>query len=151
MTKIRFSLNIVIVLLFFVLFAFTSGNKILLYADLLSLIMVVFIPLIVISMVYPFSEQKRFLNAVFERSPADQTDQFILKKTVEYLKSYKRILIYNAVIWTIMGGVGIGAHLEGSEALGLNFGVLMIVPLYTVLFLLTIIEPLRATAQNKID
>lgn len=147
MTKLRFFLNLIIVLLFFTAFAVTSGNVLLLYVDALSLIMVVLIPFIVISMIFPLSEQKLYINAVFDRSAADQP---ILKKTVEYLKSYKRILIYGAVIWTIMGAVGIGAHLEGPEAMGLNFGVLMIVPLYTAIFLITVIEPLRATAQNKI-
>lgn len=147
MTKIRFILNIVLILLFTVAAIILSGNTLWLYVDIASLILAIAVPFLVISMIFPLSDQRRYCNAILSKS---NDDKVVLMKAVEYLKSYKTILIYSAVIWTIMGAVGIGAHLEGPEVLGLNFGVLMIVPFYTVIFLLSVIEPLKATAQNKV-
>lgn len=147
MTKIRFILNIFLVLLFIVVAIIFSGNMLWLYLDIASLILAIGVPFLVISMIFPLSDQRRYRQAIFSKNVDDKS---LLKKTVEYLNSYKRILIYSAVIWTIMGAVGIGAHLEGPEVLGLNFGVLMIVPFYTAIFLISVIEPLRAAAQNKI-
>ena len=148
MTKIRFCINIIIVFLFALATAFFSGNVVLLYVDIASLILAIIVPFIIVSMIFPLSTQRLFLKTVFNKDGS--ADQGLLKQAVEYCKSYKRILIYSAVIWSIMGAIGIGANLAEPEALGMNFGVLMIVPLYTSFFLLVVIEPLRASAVNKI-
>lgn len=146
MTKLRFILNIILILFFTVAAVIFSGNTLLLYVDIASLILAIGLPFLVISMIFPLSDQRSFYRAIFNRSTDDKA---VLSKSVEYLKSYKRILIYNTFIWTIMGAVGIAVHLEGPEVLGLNFGVLMIIPFYTAIFLLAVIEPLRAAAQSK--
>jgi len=148
MTKTRFFINILMVLLFIILSAVVTANPLMIYSDIASLILVIIIPFFIISFIYPLSEQRRLIREILSRD--EPADTALLKQALEYLRSYKRILINSAILWTIMGAIAIGAHLEGPEALGLNFGVLMIVPLYAVIFLLIFIEPLRASAARKI-
>lgn len=147
MTKLKFFISMIFTAVIFILAVVFSGNSVVLFIDLASLILGVMIPFIIISLIYPLSEQKEILGEVLT---SDDPDEVLLKKALAYLNSFKKLLIYSGIIWTIMGGIGIGAHLQGPEALGLNFGVLMIVPLYVSLFLFMVIEPLRGTTEKKL-
>jgi flagellar motor component MotA len=61
------------------------------------------------------------------------------------------MLLSSAVIVTIIGFIGIMAHLEDRTALGPNLAVMMIVPLYIAIFLLIVIEPMRTAAEKNLQ
>ncbi len=148
MTKLKFFLNLVFIAVMFVLSVVFTGNSPALFVDVASLILGILLPYIIISFIYSPSEQSALLGVVL--GGGEQQDEGLLKKALVYLKCFKKLLIYSGIVWTIMGAIGIGAHLEGPEVLGLNFGVLMIIPLYIALFLFMVIEPLRGTAEKKL-
>lgn len=148
MTKLRFYLNMIFVLLFTTAAIAVSGNSLLVYIDIASLILGIILPYIIVSQIYTPREQFHITNAVFSQSDTD--DAGSLKAAISYAGTYKRILVYSAVAWTIMGGIGIGTHIENPETLGPNFAVLVIIPLYVALFILIFIEPLRASAEKKL-
>lgn len=148
MTKIRFIISLIIVLLFIVLGTIVSGNNLNLYVDTASLILGIIFPYIIISFVFPPSEQIAMNREIFK--PSGTGDKGVLERALVYFESFKKILIYSGIVWTIMGAIAIGVHLEGPEALGANFGVLMIVPFYVSIFLLIVVEPLRASAVKSL-
>ena len=148
MTKLKFFLNLVFMAVMFVLSVVFTGNSPALFVDVASLILGIILPYIIISFIYSPSEQSALLGEIL--GAGGKQDEGQLKKALVYLKCFKKLLIYSGIVWTIMGAIGIGAHLEGPEVLGLNFGVLMIIPLYIALFLVMVIEPLRGTAEKKL-
>lgn len=148
MTKIRFIISLLIVLLFIVLGVILSGNSLSLYIDTASLILGIILPYIVVSLIFSPSEQIKMNNEIFK--PLGTGDKAILESALVYFNSFKKLLIYSGIVWTIMGAIAIGVHLEGPEVLGANFGVLMIVPYYVSIFLLIIVEPLRASAEKSL-
>ncbi len=147
MTKIRFCLLNIMVFLLVLAAIVVTGNSVNLYVDIASLVLVIVPPFLLISMIFPLKDQKGFYDEIFRRENSlsgNSQNQILL-----FLRTYRNIFILNAFVWTIIGAIGIGAHLDSPEVLGLNFGVLMIVPLYTVLILLMVIEPLKAAAAKK--
>jgi len=149
MTKLKFIINFVFLGAIFILACIFSGNTLMLYTDIASLILGILIPYIVISFIYSPSEQIALCGEVLKRG--DTFDDLLLKRALVFLKAFKKLLIYSGVVWSLMGAISIGVHLEGPDALGMNFGVLMIVPLYVSLFLIMFVEPLRATAEKKLN
>ena len=148
MTKLRFFINLVFVYALFIVAVLVTGNSILIYTDIASFVLGILLPIIVISFIFLPSEQARMIKEIFTASGTG--DKAVLKKTLCYLKSFKKILLISTILWTIVGAIGIGVHIESPEALGVNFGVLMIVPLYVALFLLSVVEPLRASAEKNL-
>lgn len=148
MTKIRFIINFFVVLLVTVLGIFFSGNSLNLYIDIASLILGIILPYIVVSLIFSPSEQIQINREIFK--PDGTGDKTVLESALVYFKSFKKILIYSGIVWTIMGTIGISVHLEGPEVLGANLAVLVIVPLYVSLFLLIVVEPLRASAEKSL-
>jgi flagellar motor component MotA len=148
MTKMKFFGSLAFVAAIFVLSVFFTGNSPALFIDIASLILGIFVPWIVVSFIYAPSEQRALTGAILE--VRGHRDEQQLKRALAYLKSFRKLMIYSGIIWTITGAIGISAHLEGPEVLGMNFGVLMIIPLYISLFLVMVIEPLRGTAEKKL-
>ena len=148
MTKLRFYTNIIVVLLITVAAIIFTGNSLALYADFPSLILGVILPYIIISFIYTPTEQIRFNKEIFKQ--ADIADKKELEKSLGYFKSFKKLLIVSAVTWTIVGFIGMMANLKDKTAIGPNFGVLVIVPLYMAVFIMIILEPLRASAEKNL-
>ena len=147
MTKIRFCVLTTMVFLLVLAAIIVAGNPLWLYVDIASLILVIIPSFLLVGITFPLKEQKACLGEIF--SSDQECSKSLLDQSLRLLKHCRNILILNALVWTIIGGIGIGAHLESPEVLGLNFGVLMIVPLYTLLILLMVIEPLKAAADKK--
>jgi len=148
MTKVKFFINLIFVFFIFILSAIFTGNSLNLYSDIASLVLGILVPYIIASFVYAPTEQSLLCREILKKGT--QHDPLLLKKAAAFLNSFKKLLIYSGVVWTVMGAIGIGAHLQGPEVLGLNFGVLMIVPLYVSLILIMIVEPLKASAEKKL-
>lgn len=148
MTKLRFFTNLLIVVAMLFLGIIFTGNSLALYADTASLILGIFIPYVVISCIFTIREQIRFKKEIF--TPVGTGDKLELAQALIYFKSFKRILIVSAVVWTIMGFIGMMANLDDPAALGPNFGVLMIVPFYVAIFMLIVLEPLRSAAEKNL-
>jgi flagellar motor component MotA len=149
MTKLRFTFSFIIVLFLLVLGIVFTGNSISLYVDTPSLILGILVPYIVISFVFTPAEQVQFNKEIF--TPAGSGDKKVLGNALIYFKSYKNMLLSSAVIVTIIGFIGIMAHLEDRTALGPNLAVMMIVPLYIAIFLLIVIEPMRTAAEKNLQ
>jgi len=139
----------VFLLVLTVLSIFFTGNSLTLYIDTISFILAIILPYIIISFIYTPKEQMRFKGEIFK--PAGLGDKKELSKALLYFKSFKKLLLASAVVWTIVGFIGIMANLEDRESLGPNFGVLIIVPLYVSLFILMVVEPLRASAEKNLN
>ena len=148
MTKLRFIICSIVVLMITTFSIVTSGNSLALYTSISSLVIAILLPYIIVSFIFSPSEQIKMNNEIFK--PVGNGDKKLLTSALVYLQSLKKLLIYSGVLSTFMGLIAMGANLEDPEALGPNFAVLLIVPLYVALFLLIVIEPLRASAEKNL-
>lgn len=149
MTKFRFLTILALVPLLFWATAFASGLPIALFIDLPSFLLAVVLPFLILSVIHPWSRQRAFLREIFRREgPGDRK---LLQGALAWAESFKRVVIYGAATWTIVGAIGIGTHLEAPDEVGANAAVMLLVPLYAALLLLTVAEPLRAGAAAKLQ
>ena len=89
MTKLRFILNLVVVLLLIILSIIIVGLSIELYIDIASLILTILLPYIIISFVFPPKEQIKFMNEIFK--PAGTGDRKELERAVIYFNSFNSL------------------------------------------------------------
>ena len=151
MTKTRFILLLLFLLLIILWGIIFGGNSVLLYMDIPSLIFTPLVPYLITSFIYPFSQQKEFNRAVFNKS--ENIDIKGNQQVIAFLKLLKNLTILGAVVGTFIGFIGIMGYLsELTEPviIGRNFGVLAICPFYATVFIYAIIEPLRAVAKKNI-
>ncbi|MBI9100304.1 MAG: hypothetical protein JEY91_17610 [Spirochaetaceae bacterium] len=148
MTKLRFFINMAIVILFLILGIILTGNSLTLYVDSASLILGIIIPYIIVSFVFTPRDQMKFKKEIF--TPEGTGDKAELAKALIYFKSFKNLLIASSVTVTILGFIGIMANLEDRSSIGPNLAVMMIVPFYVAIFLLIVVEPLRAAAEKNL-
>ena len=148
MTKLRFYINLVLMLLLCIATAMVSGNSILVFVDIASLILAIILPYIIVCFIFTPREQIKFKKEIFK--PDGAGDKKELEKALVYFKSFKNLLISSGILWTIMGTIGILTHLQNPDHIGPNFAVALIVPLYIALFFLIVVEPLRASAEKNL-
>jgi len=148
MTKLRFYAASVFIFLILVGAIIASGNSLVLYVDIASLILSILIPYIIISFLYTPKEQMQFKKEIF--TPIGTGNKKELERALDYFKSFKSLLIYTAIVATILGLIAMMANLQDPESLGPNFAVLLIVPLYVSMFMLLVTEPLRAAAEKNL-
>jgi len=148
MTKLRFFLHMLVLILFIIATIFMTGLGLWLYTDIASFLLGIICPYIIISFIFTPNEQIQFTREIFK--PVGNRDKKVLERAINYFKSFKSILLSSAVVWTIMGTIGILANLEDTSAIGPNFAVALIVPFYVSLFLILLIEPLKAAAEKNL-
>ena len=149
MTKLRFILSILIVLLFILLSIWASGVSISLYISVSTLVISLVVPYFVVSMIFPFPVQRKMNSEIFK--PAGTGNKQLLEQALIFFKTFKKILISGGVVWTLMGIIALLANLEHADYIGPNLAVALIAPLYIALFLLIIVEPLRASAEKSLE
>ena len=149
MTKLRFILNLVVVLLFYSAVIILSANNMSLFISITSLIVAILIPYFIISFVFTPLEQIKFTKEIFK--PVGMGEKKELEKSIICFNFLKRILITSSIAAVIMGVVCIMASLEDRTSLGPNLAFALIVPFYVAIFTIIVVEPLRAAAEKNLN
>ncbi|MBB6480215.1 MotA/TolQ/ExbB proton channel family protein [Spirochaeta isovalerica] len=147
MTKLKFIIGIIFMLLFIGLVMILAGNSILLIVDIASFVITVAVPYILVSLIYSPKEQNRMVSGILSTLPADRQ---LLKKGIAYLNSLKTLIVLTGLLGTLLGTISILVNLENPDALGPNFSVALITVLYAIMYVIIIIEPLKASAEKKL-
>jgi len=149
MTKLRFIIGVLFIFLLVGLSFLVAGNSIALIVDIASFVLVIIAPYILISLIYSPREQIRMTGEIL--SGSDSVDTALLNQALSYLGSLRSIIIVSGVLWTLLGTIGILINLADPQALGPNFSVALITIIYALIYILAVIEPLRASAEKKLD
>lgn len=147
MTKLKFVIGITFMLLFVSLTMIISGNSLAIIVDSASFIITVIVPYILISLIYSPKEQIQLTGEILG---SDSIDRSLITKAIAYLKSLKTLIFLTGALGTLLGTVGILVHLEDPDVLGPNFSVALITFIYAIMYVIIIIEPLRASAEKKL-
>lgn len=148
MSKVKYVLLVVFVLLIAVWGIMFGGNSPMLYVDVATFIIVPVFPWLIASFVHGFKEQGSYMREIFRE---DESDLDILKKALTFFDMVKNLTIASAILASLIGFIGIMADVRDLTQVGRNFGVLAITIFYTALYLLTVIEPMRGVIKKKLN
>lgn len=151
MTRLRFILLVLFVLLVAFWAIGFGGSPFLLFMDVPSLIITPIVPYIMTSFIYPFRQQMEFNKEIFTKGSSP--DKRVLEQAIAFLNLLKKLTILAAVFATFIGFIGIMGYLSDFTEpikIGKNFGVMAIAPFYAVIFIFTVIEPLKGAAQKNL-
>ncbi len=149
MTKIRFFSNILSALTIISFIIVYTGNNLYLFIDIFSLVLVIVIPYFIISFVFSPIDQIRFFKEIMKKG--NSIDKKCLKQAKVFHKYLKNIIITCTVAVTIMKFIGFLAHLDDPAFIAPNFAFNLIAPFYGALYILTVVEPLRASIDKKLS
>lgn len=149
MSRLKLILMILFVLVIVSVTILIAENSLWLYVDGVTLILVLAIPYLAASFLYPFSEQKEIFAALFSREPGG--DKKVFRKALEFFRLLKRMIVAGSVVILFIGTIGILAHLEDLDSVGRNFGVAFVTVFYCSLIMLVLIEPLIGIVRKKIS
>jgi len=151
MTKLRFILLLVFVLLIALWGIMFGGNSPFLYWDVPSLVLTPITPYIIASFIFPFSLQKKINREIFKAD--GPSDKLILEKAIVFFNLLKKLTVLGAIVGAFIGFIGtMGFLSEMSEpvTIGRNIGVVSICPFYATIFTYAVIEPLKGVVQKKL-
>ncbi|MBN2658691.1 MAG: MotA/TolQ/ExbB proton channel family protein [Spirochaetales bacterium] len=148
MTKLKFIIGIVFILFLIALGFFMSGNSLALIVDLISFVVAVVAPYILITFTYSPAEQIRMTGEILSNDGS--ADKKILNQGLAYLASLKSMIIISGILWTLLGGIAILANMTDPDSIGPNFSVALITFIYSLVYILAVIEPLKASAEKKL-
>ena len=150
MTKKRFIIQLVLVILIITWGIVSGGNNFLLYVDAPTMIFVPIIPYIIATFIYPFGEQKVFYKEIFK--PEGSGNKKELEQAITFFTLLKQLTIASTIVVSFVGIIGILGYMSDSETMFLarNFGVVSIGIFYVAIFLLVIVEPLKGAAKKNL-
>lgn len=148
MTKLKFIIGILFILFLIALGFLVAGNSILLIVDTVSLVVAIVAPYILISFIYSPAEQIKMTREILSNKKI--YDKKMLTQGLAYLGSLKNMIIVSGILWTLLGGLAILANLNDPESIGPNFSVALITFIYALIYILAVIEPLKASAEKKL-
>lgn len=148
MTKIKFTSIIILVLLMTTWGIIFGGNSISLYWDVPTILMVILLPYIVASLIYPFRDQIKFNKELFKEVGTGEKKE--LERAISFYELLKKLVIAATVLTTLIGFIGILAWLEDIDSVGKNLAVMSITIFYSAIYLLAVIEPLKGAAKNNL-
>lgn len=148
MTKTRFIVSIIITLLITLWGVIFGGNNVLLYWDAPSFMIVPIMPYIIASLIYPPKEQIKFKKEVFK--PAGDGDKKELEKAISFCNTFRNLVILFALIGAFIGFIGILGNIQNIDNVAKSVGVMSICGFYAVIFIILLIEPLKAAAKKNL-
>ncbi len=149
MTKIRFFSNILSALSIICFIIVYTGNSLYLFIDISSLVFVIIIPYFIISFVFSPIDQIRFFKEIMNRGIS--IDRKCLEQAKVFHKYLKNIIIICTVAVTTMKSIGFLANLDDPAFIANNFAFTLIAPFYASLYILTVVEPLKASIEKKLN
>lgn len=151
MTKLKFILLLLFVLLVALWGIGFGGNPFLLYCDAPSLIITPIVPYIMASFIFPFSLQIRFNKEIFKTEGTPERP--LLENALVFFNLLRKLTILGAILGTFIGFIGIMGYLSEMTSLvnvGRNIGVLALCPFYATVFIFAVVEPLKGVVKKKL-
>ena len=147
--KFKLSAMIFLLALFFGAAVFLVGY-IKWYVDIPSFVLVVALPYIATSVLFPLSNQTNFLKAACKTSQLFDDETAIARKAILFLNTLLRFSIGCTVVAIFLGLIAITASLNNSNSVGEGISVLLIGPFYTSLLYILLILPLQSILNMKL-
>lgn len=147
MSKVKYILLVVFVLIIALFGIVFSGNNPLLYWDVPTLLFVPILPWLITCFIHSFKDQGEYLKMVL----SEDNDKDILKRALLYFNLIRNLTIASAILACFTGFIGVLANLDDITIVGRNCGVVVITIYYTALYLLVVIEPLRGVTKKKLN
>ena len=147
--KFKLSIIFILLALFFGAAVFLVGYMNW-YIDIASFVLVVALPYIVTSVLFPFSNQVNFLKTASKTSQLSNEETAIVRKAILFLDTFLKFSIGCTVAAVFMGLIAIMASLDKSSSAGEGISVLLIGPFYTSLIYILLIIPYRSLLKEKL-
>lgn len=126
---------------------FASDLNIGIYADVASLIVVLFPVFFILLTLYTPKEMGHAFRAAMEDTPFERAEA---EKALVFFETAQKIFIVDALIGTVLGGIAMLRDLKDLTNIGLSVSILLCCILYSLLFIVLLTIPFRAALQKKI-
>jgi membrane protease YdiL (CAAX protease family) len=149
MKLFNYLLGVVIVLAVTAVTIIVAGNLLITYADILSLLIVILLPLPPMIGLFGWKGFWSSLGLAFRREAAEPEEY---RHAAEVVRFLGRLIYLSAVLGFFIGFIGILTHYkaeETTELLAANFGVSLLVIFYAIVLNLVFVEPIRAYLKSR--
>jgi len=142
---IRYWLSLIVFLIGIVFTSLFSGNNILMYVDIPSLLIVGIIPFLFVSILFGFKEMVLFFSVSFKK----EIEKEKLTEALDFFKIHGKTTWIAGIIAVIIGIIGILVNLEDKAAIGPNVALILISILYSGIINVIIVTPFIIFIKRK--